>query len=147
MFVSKEFHNIGKVKGIDCQVLILSDLVSKDKIGCLRLETKYVSSYKSIETYRGTLDFDEIGNCLKCLYYLKDNILMSMPNVDTEVDYKSRDGVRFGAYFNEKKRKWQAFVYTKSYNVKSAEYIDSANIEELINFLETSQKVISEKTQ
>ena len=39
----KEFYPEVNIGGVKFQVLILSDVVTGKKVGCLRLETKYVS--------------------------------------------------------------------------------------------------------
>lgn len=143
-FFSKELFDIKKIKGVNCQVLILTDLVTKKKMGSLRLETSYSSQYSS-DTYVGTLDQDELEACIKSLEYLVSEILPSTPETYTEVQYSSRDGVKFGAYSDSKKNKWQAFVYTKSYTSRSAEFFDASNITELIEVMKTAKQMISEK--
>jgi hypothetical protein len=143
-FIKKEFYDLGKIKGVTCQVLILSDMVAQKKVGCLRLETSYISQYSS-DTYVGTLDSDELEACIKSLNYLVSEILPSQPTIYTEAEYKTRDGVRFGAFNDLKKGKWSAFVYTKSYTSRSAEFFDSTNISELIKIMEAAKVMIAEK--
>jgi hypothetical protein len=135
---------MGKVKGVKCEILILTDIVNQTKLGCLRLETTYSSSYSS-DSYVGTLDYDEIDACVKSLQYIKDNMLPSSPSVYTEAEFKTRDGVKFGAYFNINKSKWNAFVYTKGYTSRSAEFFDSSNIDSLIEVMNKSKVMIQEK--
>lgn len=140
--ISKEFYDIKKVKGVNCQVLILTDIVANKKMGCLRLETSYTSRV-STDTYVGTLDEDEIDACIKSLEYISSTILPSTPETYTEIQYNSRDGVKFGAY--SKKDKWSTFVYTKSYTSRSAEFFDSSNLSELINTLKQAKEMIEGK--
>lgn len=72
----KEFYDLVKVKGVECQVLVITNVVSKKKIGCLRLETKYSSSYSS-DSCIGTLDSDELDACIQSLQYIKDTFFNS----------------------------------------------------------------------
>ncbi len=144
----KEFYDLGKVKGVECQVLIITDVVEGSKIGCLRLITRYSSSVTS-DTYIGTLDYSEIDACVKSLEYIKSTI-QNQPSIYTEIEYKTNDGIEIGAYYNEQsnlaaKKGWRAYVYTKSYTSRSAEYFDASNIDALIGILQNAKNLIAEK--
>ena len=143
-FIVKEFYDLQKIKGIECQVLIMTNVVTGAKIGCLRLETQYRSQYSS-DSYIGTLDSDELDACIQSLRYIKDTLLPSTPEVYTEAEYKTNDGVKFGAYFS--KNKWTAFVYTKGYTSRSACFLDVENIDSFITVMEQAKALISEKTK
>ena len=71
--IRKDFYNLPKIRGVETQVLILTDILTGTKIGCLRMETKYHSSYSS-DTYVGTLDFEELDAAIKSLSYIKETI-------------------------------------------------------------------------
>lgn len=142
-FLVKEFYDLQKVKGVECQVLIMTNVVTGKKMGCLRLETNYRSQYSS-DSYIGTLDADELDACIQSLDYIKNTLLPSMPQVYTEAEYKTNDGVKFGAYYN--KGKWTAFVYTKGYTNRSAEFLGADNIESFIEVMQQAKSLISENT-
>ncbi|MCM1531716.1 MAG: hypothetical protein NC048_04155 [Bacteroides sp.] len=101
-FLVKEFYDLQKIKGVECQVLIMKNVVSGSKLGCLRLETHYSSQYTS-DSYIGTLDSDELNACIQSLQYIKNTLLPSAPEIYTEAEYKTNDGVKFGAFFNKNK--------------------------------------------
>lgn len=143
-FIVKEFYDLGKVKGVECQVLIMTNIRDNTKMGCLRLKTTYSSSY-STDSYIGTLDVDELDACIQCLEYISNNLLSSIPLVYTEAEYKTRDEVRLGAYYNERKSAWSAFIYT-TYSSRSAEFLDSSNITSLISIMGRAKELIKEKT-
>lgn len=143
--IKTEFYDLGNVKGIKCDLLIITDEVNQNKMGCIRLNSTYSSSY-STDTYIGNLDFDEIDACVKSLNYIVSNILPSNPTRYTEIEYTSRDGVKLGAYYEQNKLKWSAYVYTKDYTIRSAVFFDSSNITELKNILENAKSMISEIT-
>lgn len=142
-FIVKEFYDLEKVKGVGCQVLIMTNALTDTKIGCLRLETNYRSQYSS-DSYVGTLDADELDACIKSLEYIKNTLLPSNPDVYTEAEYKTSDGVKFGAYYN--KGKWTAFVYTKGYTSRSAEFLGANNIDSFIAVMCQAKVLIAEKT-
>ena len=141
-FIIKEFYDLPKVKGVECQVLIATDVVNGSKLGCLRLTTHYSSSYSS-DSYIGTLDYDELDACVKSLQYIKDTLIPSTPLVYTEVEYKTKDGVELGAFFS--KNKWKAYVYTKNYTSRSAEFLDVTNIDAFISVMNQAKNLIAEK--
>lgn len=146
--IKKEFYDLGSVKGVKCQVLIITDLLSDTKMGCLRLETRYSgSSYSSSQTYIGTLDYDEIGDCLASIDYIRDNIIPSTPSTYTETTYKTRDNIEVGAYYSDKSAKWIAYVYTKNYTSRSAEFFDSESLLSLSELMQTAKNMIAEKIQ
>lgn len=144
--IKKEFYDLGYVKGLKCEVLIITDLQSKEKLGCLRLETTY-SGYSTVDTYIGTLDYDEIEDCIRSINYLKDSILPSTPETYTETTYSTRDNIKVGAFYNQKKTSWTAYVYTKSYTSRSSEFFDSASLSLLVDKMTTAKNMIAEKIQ
>lgn len=147
-FLVKEFYDLAVIKGVTCKVLIITDVVSNKKIGCMRLETEYRSSYSSSpDTYVGTLDADELDAGIRSLTYLKDNILSKDAETYTEAQYTSRDKVEIGAYFNESKKKWTAYVQTKSYTSRSMEFFEAANLDALAAEMQKAKDVILEKTK
>lgn len=146
----KEFYDLGKIKGVECQVLVVTDVVQKSKIGCLRLITRYSSSVSS-DSYIGTLDYSEIDACIQSLEYVKSAI-QNKPTIYTEIEYKTNDGIEIGAYYNEKttlvaNKGWRAYVYTKNYTNRSAEYFDTDNIDSLIEILKNAKSMIEEKVK
>lgn len=146
-FVLKEFFDLGTVKGVQCQVLIITDVVRNEKIGCLRVEKDYYSSYSSgPDSYIGTLDYDELDACVKSITYINETLLPSQPEVYTESEYKTRDNIKVGAYYDTKKKAWTAYVYTKGHTSRSAAFFDSSNLTELANIMGQAKEMIKEKT-
>ena len=143
--IKKDFYDLPKVCGVENQVLILTDILTGTKIGCLRMETKPFSS--SNETYVGTLDFEELDAAIKSLSYIKETILPTTPDVYSEIVFKSKDGVKLGTYFNQKTRKWVVFIYTKSYTSRSAKYFDETELSEMIEIMKTAKSKIQELTK
>lgn len=136
--IKKEFYPIGKVKGVEFEVLIMTDILKNEKMGCLRLKT---SDYSSKDEYIGTLDLDEIDACVKSLEFIKDKLLTTVTENYTECEYKSKDGVKFGAY--SEKTKWTAFIYTKSYTYRSASFFNSDELGDAIGKLNESKEKIN----
>ena len=144
--IQREFFQLGKVKGVECEVLIIKDVVSNKKIGCLRLKTRYSSSYSS-DTYIGTLDYDEIDACVKSINYIIESVTPSTPERYTEIEYRTRDKVEVGAFYQEKSSSWRAYVQTKSYTNKSMEFFAATELSELAAIMNRAKVIIEENTK
>lgn len=119
--IRKDFYNLPKVGGLENNVLILTDIFTGTKIGCLRME--YYDDCANL--YDGYIDFEELDAAIKSLSYIKETILHTTPDVYTEFSFKSKAGVQLGTYFNEKTKKWVVFIWIREYS----EYPAKANVE------------------
>lgn len=148
-FFKKEFYDQTAVGSsynkIDCQILIITDMKSNEKRGCLRLTTHYPSG--SNDDYIGTLDPDELDACILCLQKIQTDIATTTPEVYTEAEYKTRDGVQIGTYWNSKKKDWVIYVQTKSYTSRSMSTVDLSNLPNLIQNLNDAKETIKNKTK
>lgn len=142
-FIQKEFYPLGKVKGVECEVLILTNLLNKQKMGCLRLKTTYYNRVGGNDTYIGTLDSDELSASVQSLQFIKDQLMPTNPSTYTEAEYKTRDGVKLGAYSSDKG--WKSYVYTKGYTSRSAEFFDASHIDSLIGYLNQAKDMITQE--
>lgn len=141
LLLLKEFYPEVNIGGVKFQVLILTDVVTGQKRGCLRLETKQISQYTS-DTYIGTLDSDELAACIQSLNYIKNSLCMTIPKHYEECEYRSRDGVVIGAYYSERKSKWEVYVQTKSYTTRSMKTINIEDVYRVISTMENAQNTI-----
>ena len=119
--IRKDFYNLPKVGGLENNVLILTDIFTGTKIGCLRME--YYDDYNDLRA--GYIDFEELDAAIKSLSYIKETILPTTPDVYSEIVFKSKDGVQLGTYFNEKTQKWVVFIWLR----KWADFLVEVNAE------------------
>lgn len=145
-FIQKEYFYLSSINGVEYEVLVITNLMNGNKMGCLTVTTTNSSSY-STDEYVGTLDYDEIDACIQCLTKLQDEILPSIPTVYTELEYKTRDGVKIGAYYDTNKAKWYGYVYTKDYTSRSLGFFKDSNIPTIINVMNQAKAMIMEKTK
>lgn len=138
--IRKEFYPLGKVGITEYEVLVITDLISNKKIGCMRLKTSFVTSYSS-NTNIGTIDYDEIEDCIKSINYIHTSITNSKPEMYTEFEYKTRDNVEIGAFYQENKSNWRAYVQTKSVSFAASE------LTELASKMTQAKAIIEEKTK
>ena len=114
-FLVKAFYDLATVKGVDCKVLIITDAFSGKKLGCMRLETR-PSAARAAETYVGTLDADELDACIQALSYIREQ-------------YRTRDKVTIGAFFDTRKQEWTAYILTKNDTSQSMKLLDAESLE------------------
>lgn len=146
-FLKKEYYNLGVIKGVECEVIIITDLKDGTKIGCLTLKTSN-SGYM----YSGTLDADELSAAIQSLEFINKEVLPNEPTKHTEYIYISRDEVRMGIYsysymqYNTTKYKWRLFVKPNKY-INSLEDFNKKHIETFIEYLKKAQAIIEEETK
>lgn len=140
VLLRKDFYDIGKIEDVTFQNIVITDISTGEKTGALRIETHFYSSSLGVETYIGTLDFDELEGCIKSLTYIKDNVITSLPETYTECEYKTKDGVSLGAFVRttKKARDWRIYIQTRSYSDRSQEFLDSDKLIEVISLLNKS---------
>lgn len=143
--ILKDFYPEVNIGGVKFQVLILTNVVTGQKIGCLRLETKYVSQYSS-DTYIGTLDADELAACIQSLNYIKNTLSTTTPKYYEECEYRSRDRVVLGAFYSERKAKWEVFVQTKSHTTRSMKTLSIEDLFRVISTMELAKNTIKSVT-
>jgi len=148
--LKKEFYDLTTVgksyNATENQVLIITDLKSNEKRGCFRITTKYPTS-SGTDEYIGTLDPDELDAAILSLEKILNDIIPNSVETYTEVNYKTRDGVTIGTYWNEKKKEWTLFVQTKSYTSRSMSTFKVDEITTLVNNLKAAKQMIVEKTK
>lgn len=148
--LKKEFYNLPDVGSsynkTQNQVLIVTDLKSNEKRGCLRIITNYPSSSGNTE-YIGTLDPDELDAAIVSMEKILAEIIPTTPETYTEVDYKTRDGIEIGTFWKEKKNEWTIYVKTKSYTSRSMSTFKAEELELLIINLKDAKQMINEKTK
>ncbi len=145
--IKKEYYDIEAVKvdGVSFENIILTDLLTKEKVGALRLETYYYyPSLNKQETYIGTLDYDEIDACIKSLEYIYENITKTVPSTYTECVYSSRDGVSISTFWREKKNCWEIALKTKKYISNSETYLKIDSILHIILNLNNAKAQLKE---
>src|SRR5688500_17621491 len=71
--VEKRFVDVGKLKSIEVQVLVLTDLISNAKVSGVRFEMPTATRY-STDTKVAFLDQDEVDGLIKSITALKTKV-------------------------------------------------------------------------
>ena len=144
-FLKKETYFVCNFRGLIFNAIIVTDLKSGFKMGCLMMENN-----GSV-----ILDADELDAAVQSLEYIKDNVLSDNPGKPTEVYYLSRDNVKLGVYSYDtlgldkdgaKIYEWRIFVRNNNYDLSIKEF-NIKHIETFIEYLKKAQVIIAEKTK
>ena len=147
--IRKESYVLPRVGGAEMDVVILTDIITGTKIGCLRMKTKYHRPYTEpdiFETYAGYIDFEELDAAIKSLSYIKETILPTTPDVDTRFTFNFKDGGELRIDFNEKTKKWVFSIYT-TIKLYSETKCDVTQLSEMIEIMKTAKSKIQELTK
>ena len=108
VLVETEFVDVGTVKGVEVNQMIIKSLTDQSTVKALRITYTKVSQYTS-DTKISVLDKDEIDGLLLSLKQMQ---AMSNEGRDnyTEVTFKSRTGFKAGMYFEKKSAKWSGYL-------------------------------------
>ena len=136
----KEFYDIGTIRDLMCQVLIITDIVDNTKMGCVML---------GVTSKFATLDYTEIDACIKFLEYIK-NVTCDQPAVYTEFLFQTNDDIEIGAFYNEDgnmiiKQGWNISVQISKYVSAPTAYFPVKNIDLFIDLLTNAKNLIAEK--
>lgn len=144
-FLKKEFQELGSFSEIKFTNVYFTDVLTNEKASALKIETSHYSSGLGLSEYTGSLDPDELDACLKCLIHIKNNCIGTIPELYTEMIYRTRDGLSIGAFYSvtdNKKNQWVVFIQPESYTYKSLQSIKEGDLDKIINVIENSKEIL-----
>jgi hypothetical protein len=136
--IEKQFVDIGKVKGINVQVMKIKDVNSGASKNALRFEYEFKSQY-STDSKIGTLDLDEIDGLIKSMTNLKNNVFPTARDIYTEVTFRSRTGFEAGSYYSPEKSKWSTWVQIEKYDRNSMVFLTTEDFTALLTLIEQAK--------
>ncbi len=136
--IEKQFTDVGKVKGLQVQVLKYKDLNTNISKSALRFEYESKSSY-STDTKIAVLDADEMDGLIKSLKNLQSNVFTTTRETYTEVTFKSRTGFEAGAYFSPYQSKWTPYVQVEKFDSNSMVSLSTEDFATLLTLIEQAQ--------
>lgn len=133
---------LDRVKDIECQVLVLTDMETNQKMGVMQIDSPY---YGQAGKSQSILDDDEIEACIKGLQSLKNTMKSFYPVTYTEIICNSKTGLKFGAYFND--NNWTPYINNNDYTTSMGKYLTSADIDALIAQMEKARQIINSQNK
>lgn len=140
-FLKKVYYKLEKVAGMEFEVLVTTDLNTSQKSACLRLKK---SSYPN--TFIGTMNTNEIDAALQSLVYIRDNLSNLKPEQYTEYVYRTIDGVKFCAFYDDFYRKWKGSIQTKPDELDSKSEVKFSDFQKIIDNLNEAKIIINNNT-
>lgn len=140
--ILKEIFEFSKIKEINCQIMMLTNISTSEKIGSMRLIIKNPTNNDNLV---GILDQDEIVPAINSLNYMIEKASSHNYETYTEVFFRSRDGVQFGIDFDPKSLKWKSFIFTKSNTIYSASFSNVENLKRFRDIIEKAKVIIDNK--
>ena len=160
-FTKYEFYTLPDVgKGstkIGNDVVIITDIVSKEKVGCLRVSNiGMLQSYGYgffRNRYACVLDYDELDDLIKSCEYIQSVVLETKAGVSTVIQYATLDGLTLKAewvesnfgYFSETGGGWNVYIKTDRYESDSSRKINMKYFPQFIQNLKDAKEVILSK--
>ena len=134
------FYNLGKVKDIRCEVVIVTNMLDDVKEG-------YLCVVSNLKVDTAILNYNEIGGCLSFIDFMCENILTTDPphSVNyTEIIYETSDNVKGCAYYSENSLEWRVridypYIFVCDFNNQS--------LSSLYKMMQRAQTMIAKKVQ
>jgi hypothetical protein len=117
--IKKEFIDIVKLKNLTVQLYNVTDLNKNIYIKGIKLSTTSYNRISGSTEHSSVLDADEIDGLIKSIEF-SISVLNERPLSYTEYIYKSRDGLKFALFSNDK-GEWTPVMQLNKY--KSDSYI------------------------
>jgi len=134
--IEKQFVDIGTIKGVKVQLLIITDMIASTKVSGVRME--YVASSRYTTDAKITfLDSDEVDGLIKSINILKSKVLNSTRDNYTEIVFRSRSGFEAGGYFSE--AKWTTFVKLERFDRDSYVFMKPEDFDSLLALLQQAR--------
>jgi len=135
--IEKQFIDVGKIKGVEIDVVKFKDLLSNTSVSSLRFEYTVKATYTT-DTKRASLDLDEIDGLVKSIKLLQTEVIPSKRDTYTEVTFSSRTGLQAGAYFDVKKSSWEGYLQIEKHDSKSLVFLTVDDLGELARLIESA---------
>jgi len=107
--VHKTYYLIGTVHKVQVEAVRLVDLLKKDTVNAVRLESDFAGQY-TVSNKSVLLDLDEVTLLIQGLLLLEETYFAQQPVTYTEVNFASRSSFAAGAYYEYKTKTWQPFI-------------------------------------
>ena len=160
-FTKYEFYalpDVGKGSSrIGNDVVIITDIVSKDKVGCLRVSNVGMLQGYGYGFFRNryscVLDYDELDDLIKSCEYIQSVVLETKAEVQTVIQYATLDGltlkaewveINFG-FYSDVAGGWNVYIKTDRYESDSSRKINMKYFPQFIQNLKDAKEVILSK--
>lgn len=135
--IERQFIDVGNLKGVKVQLLVITDMLSNTKVTGLRLEYAVSSRYSS-DTKATFLDQDELDGLIKSINILKTKVFNTTRDSYPEIIFRSRSGFEAGGYFND--GKWKTFMKLERFDKDSYVFLQPEDFDVLAELLQQAKQ-------
>ena len=160
-FTKYEYYalpDVGKGSSrIGNEVVIITDVVNNEKIGCLRVSNSGMLQNYGYGFFRNryacVLDLDELDDLVKSCEYIQSDVLKTEAEVPTVIKFKTLDGLSLvvawpainSGFYTDKG--WDIFIKTDPYDNDSNRKINIKYFPQFIQNLKDAKEVILSKLE
>lgn len=134
--IQKVFVEIGTLKKCEMKVINYTDLISATKTTALKFEYVVAGSYTS-DTKMAVLDADEIDGLMKSIKIMQEKVMVTTPDLYTEVSFKARGGFEAGCFVS--KGTWSTYLKLEKFDGKSYVFLEKEDLATLYSLLEQAK--------
>ena len=134
--LQKEYADVGSVKKVTIQTMLIKDLIAGSSIKALRFEYEAYSSIGS-DTKVAALDQDEIDGLIKSLRIIKEKIVPNQVTNYTEVFFRSRSGFEAGCFSSGDS--WKAYLKLERFDSRSMVFLSVDDLDKLLSMVEAAK--------
>ena len=134
------------------EVVIITDIVNKKKVGCLRVSNSGMLQNYGYGFFRNryacVLDFDELDDLIKSCEYIQSVVLKTEAEVPTVIKYETLDGLTLEAEWVEinstiySGAEWYVYIKTDWYENDSSRKINMKYFPQFIQNLKDAKEMI-----
>jgi hypothetical protein len=128
ILIEKQYAESGNIDAVEMTTVKYTDLNTDQSILGIRFEYQYDKNVIT-QTKIAYLDADEIDKLVNALKRMQTSVFNSTREAYTEVSFRSRSGLVFGAYYSPDKKQWAAFIQLNYLDNKTTVFLRTEDFE------------------
>ncbi len=136
--LEKQIFDIGKIKNLNFQKIILKDSKDNSSFSVLGIMT-FFETFDSISKRTITFDKEEVNLLINNLQNLEQKTA-SKPNTETKYKYLTKNYLEVGSSFNEELNSWTYYFKLPNSSSQNPILLDKTEFKELLNILKKVEK-------
>lgn len=136
--LEKQIFDIGKIKNLNFQKIILKDSKDNSSLSVLGIMT-FFETFDSISKRTITFDKQEVNLLINNLQNLEQKTA-SKPNTETKYKYLTKNYLEVGSSFNEISNSWTYYIKLSNSSSQNPILLDKTEFKELLNILKKIEK-------
>ena len=136
--LEKQIFDIGKIKNLNFQKIILKDSKDNSSFSVLGIMT-FFETFDSISKRTITFDKEEVNLLINNLQILEQKT-SSKPSTESKYKYLTKNYLEVGSSFNEISNSWTYYIKLPNSSSQNPILLDKTEFKELLNILKKIEK-------